>query len=92
MDRFRSSLHRVSLFFNGPLFDTAFKSKMHCIQMTLTVIVISLAGARLATKPRSMPVMRSDTLGIVMVSHFLPKYSLLRIALKCAFDLLILRT
>lgn len=42
-------------------------SKMHFIQMLLVIIMISLTGARVATKPKSMPVARSDTLGIVMV-------------------------
>lgn len=42
-------------------------SKMHFIQMTLVIVMISLTGARVGTKPKSMPVARSDTLGIVMV-------------------------
>lgn len=42
--------------------------KMHFIQMILVVVMISLTGARVAIKPSGMPVTRSDTLGIVMVS------------------------
>lgn len=42
-------------------------SKMHFIQMILVIVFISLTGARVAIKPKFMPVTRSDTLGIVMV-------------------------
>lgn len=48
--------------------------KMHCIQIILVIVMISLTGARVAIKPSGMPVTRSDTLGIVMVrwTYILP--------------------
>lgn len=67
MDRISNCFHRISDFFHSPLFNTSFMHKMHFIQMILVIVMISLTGARVATKPSGMPVTRSDTLGIVMV-------------------------
>ena len=72
MDSIRSIKSRISTFVNGPLFNTSFKTKMHYIQLSLVIIIIFLTGARLATKPKFMPVSRSDTMAIVTVSYFLP--------------------
>jgi hypothetical protein len=44
---------------------------MHYIQLGLVVVIICLTGARIATKPKSMPVSRGDTLAIVMVQAIL---------------------
>ncbi|KAH8743767.1 hypothetical protein F5883DRAFT_476824 [Diaporthe sp. PMI_573] len=66
MDRIRSFFRAVSDFLYSPFFNPSFMTKMHCIQMLLVIIIISLTGARIAVKPSFLPVTRSDTLGIVM--------------------------
>lgn len=71
MDHLRSYFRRISDFFHSPLFNPSFMLKMHFIQMILVIVMISLTGARVAIKPSGMPVTRSDTLGIVMVSLIL---------------------
>lgn len=59
----------VAWFFNGPYFDSRYKTKVHILQIIFVILVIALAGARIATKPASIPTSRSDTIGIVMVSR-----------------------
>lgn len=68
MDRIGNCFRAISDFFDSPFFNPSFMTKAHFIQIILVVIMISLTGARIAVKPSFMPVTRSDTLGIVMVS------------------------
>lgn len=67
MERIRYARGRISDFMNGGLFDTSYKPRMHYIQLVLVLVIICLTGGRIATKPKSMPVSRGDTLAIVMV-------------------------
>ncbi|CAI6333270.1 unnamed protein product [Periconia digitata] len=63
MDSFRN---KASGFLNGPIFNPALKTKMHCLTILLVVIVIVVTGVRIQTKPKGIPVTRSDTISIVM--------------------------
>ena len=67
----RRSKDNVSWFFNGPYFDSRYKTKVHILQVIFVVLVIALAGARVATLPAGIPTSRSDTIGIVMVSFII---------------------
>lgn len=55
--------------FSSSFFDEKQKTKLHAGQLALVVAVIGLVIGSIATKPAGYPVSRSDTVGIVMVSH-----------------------
>ncbi|CAC9887945.1 unnamed protein product, partial [Aureobasidium pullulans] len=68
MNHVRNGVSTASGFLNSPFFSTSFKNKMHWIQLTLVLTIIILSGVRIAIKPGSMPMTRSDTMAIAMVS------------------------
>lgn len=67
MNHVRNGVSTASGFLNSPFFSTSFKNKMHWIQLTLVLTIIILSGVRIAIKPGSMPMTRSDTMAIAMV-------------------------
>ncbi|THY11789.1 hypothetical protein D6D02_05552 [Aureobasidium pullulans] len=66
MNHVRNGVCTASGFLNSPFFSTSFKNKMHWIQLTLVLTIIILSGVRIAIKPGSMPMTRSDTMAIAM--------------------------
>jgi hypothetical protein len=66
MGRVQGAASSASRLFNGSIFSTSSKNKMHWIQLTLVVTIIIITDVRISIKPSSMPVTRSDTLAIVM--------------------------
>ncbi|THW64652.1 hypothetical protein D6D25_02012 [Aureobasidium pullulans] len=66
MNHVRNGVSTASGFLNSPFFSTSFKNKMHWIQLTLVLTIIILSGVRIAIKPGSMPMTRSDTMAIAM--------------------------
>lgn len=78
MNHVRNGVSTASGFLNSPFFSTSFKNKMHWIQLTLVLTIIILSGVRIAIKPGSMPMTRSDTMAIAMVCVFLPSLFSLR--------------
>lgn len=74
MNIIRTAMSSASRSLDHPLFSTSFKNKMHYIQLALVTTVIILTGVRIALKPSFLPVTRSDTMAIVMVSHPMSSY------------------
>jgi hypothetical protein len=66
MTRMQDTTSGMAAFLNGPFFSTSSKNKIHWTQLTLVVTIIILTSIRISIKPSSVPVIRSDTLAIVM--------------------------
>lgn len=71
MDRIRDWKSNIRSFLTSSYFDGQYKKKVHIAQLSIVALMIILSGARVAVKPKGIPVTRADTIGIVMVC---PKY------------------
>lgn len=67
MDRIRDWKSCVRSFLTSSYFDGHYKKKVHIVQLSIVTLMIILSGARVAVKPKGIPVTRADTIGIVMV-------------------------
>ncbi|KAI0146702.1 hypothetical protein BJ166DRAFT_602617 [Pestalotiopsis sp. NC0098] len=66
MDRIRDWKSCVRSFLTSSYFDGHYKKKVHIVQLSIVTLMIILSGARVAVKPKGIPVTRADTIGIVM--------------------------
>lgn len=68
MSALRSFRDKVDSFQNKRVFNPVLKTKVHCVTTFLVIVVIVVTGVRIQVKPAYIPVSRSDTISIVMVS------------------------
>lgn len=54
--------------FDGPLFASRYKTKVHIGQLGLVVVIVALAIGKIVTRPSYMPMNRLDMVAITMVS------------------------
>lgn len=62
-------MDRIKSVISSRFYDEHYKTKVHIGQLALVTLMFVFSGVRIANKPAGVPVSRSDTIGIVMVSY-----------------------